>query len=187
MNYLDIIIAIVLIIFAINGHKNGLIREVFALIAFVGGIYGAILFSDVVGNWFSKIIDVSPDWRDWMPVISFILVFIGLAFLINFLGSKVKDLFEALNLGFVDRIGGIVFGTAKGFLLVGVIILLLNFFGIKEALKPETCEESKLYKSSEKFATWIYKNKDGWIERLDEDYKISEKFEEVEKKVEDLK
>ena len=82
MNYLDIIIAIVLIIFAINGHKNGLIREVFALIAFVGGIYGAILFSDVVGNWLSKIIDVSPDWRDWMPVISFILVFIGLVFLI---------------------------------------------------------------------------------------------------------
>lgn len=172
MNYLDIIIAIVLIIFAIDGMKNGIIREAFSLAAFLGGIYGAMKLSDLVGDWLGNIIEVSPEW---MSVISFIVVFIALALIINMIGNLLANLIDSLNLGFVDKIGGIIFGIAKGFLLVGVIILLLNFFGVKDVLKKETCENSKLYKSSEKLATWIYENKDGWIEKLDDEYeKIKE-------------
>ena len=74
MNYLDIIIGIILILFAIVGLRNGIIREVFSLAAFIGGIYGAIKLSDMVGKWLGNIINVSPEWT---AVISFILVFIG--------------------------------------------------------------------------------------------------------------
>ncbi|MBR6437717.1 MAG: CvpA family protein [Bacteroidales bacterium] len=164
MNYLDIIIAILLILFAIGGFRNGIIREAFSLVAFAVGIYGAIKLSDIVGKWLGNLINVSPEW---MSVISFIIVFIALALLINWLGGLIAGLIEKLNLGFIDKIGGIVFGVAKGFLLVGVCILLLDFFGIKDVLNKETCEKSVLYKQSEKVATWIYENKDGWIEKID--------------------
>lgn len=177
MNYLDIIIGIILILFAIGGLKNGIIREAFSLVAFVGGIYGAIKLSNYVGNWLSELINVS---QEWMSVISFIIVFIALALLINWLGGLLSDLIASLSLGFVDKIGGFVFGVAKGFLLVGVLILLLDFFGIKDVLNEKTRENSKLYKSSEKVATWIYENKDGWLKKLDVEY------DKVEKKVEDL-
>lgn len=94
---------------------------------------------------------------------------------------------QSLNLGFVDKIGGIVFGIAKGFLLVGVLILLLDFFGIKDVVKKETCEGSKLYKNSEKVAAWIYENKDGWIKTIDDEYeKIEKKFKKNKDDVEDL-
>ena len=177
MNYLDIIIGIILILFAIGGLRNGLIREAFSLVAFAVGIYGAIKLSDLVGNWLGKIINVSPDW---MAVISFIIVFIILALIINWLGGLIANLIESLHLGFFDKLGGIIFGVAKGFLLIGIAILLLDFFGIKDVLNKETCEKSKLYKTSEKVATWIYDNKDNWIKKIDENYN------EVEKKIEEV-
>ena len=176
MNYLDIIIAIILILFAIGGLRNGIIKETFSLVAFVGGIYGAFKLSDYVGNWLGKIINVSPEW---MSVISFIIVFIALALLINWIGNLLSELFDSLNLGFIDKIGGLVFGIAKGFVLIGVLILLLDFFGIKDVIKEETREGSKLYKSSEKVAAWIYDNKDGWFKELNEGY------EKVEKQLKD--
>lgn len=182
MNYLDIIIAIILILFAIGGLKNGIIREAFSLVAFLGGIYGALLLSDCVGEWLSEIINVS---KEWMSVISFIVVFIALALLINWLGRLLSDLIASLNLGFVDKIGGFVFGVAKGFLLVGVLIMLLDFFGIKDVLKEDVCEKSKLYKSSEKVAAWIYENKDSWMKQIDEKYEKIEKSIKKDK-VDDL-
>ena len=177
MNYLDIIIGIILIIFALGGLKNGIIREAFSLAAFIGGIYGAIKLCDMVGQWLGKLINVNDDL---MSVISFIVVFIALALIINWLGNVIAGIIESVSLGFIDKLGGAVFGIAKGFLLVGIIILLLDFFGIKDILNKETCESSKLYKSSEKVATWIYENKDGWIEKINEQYK------KVEEKVEDV-
>lgn len=172
MNYLDIIIGIILILFAIGGLRNGIIREAFSLAAFIGGIYGAIRLSDMVGKWLSNLINVS---QEWMSVISFIVVFIVLALLINWLGNLLANLLESVNLGFIDKIGGIILGIAKGFLLVGVLILLLDFFGIKDVLDEETREKSKLYKNSEKVAAWIYENKDGWLKKINEEYEKVEK------------
>lgn len=184
MNYLDIIIGIILILFALGGLKNGIIREAFSLVAFVAGIYGAMKFSDMVGKWLGNIIEVSAEW---MSVISFIIVFVALAFIINWLGGLLAKFIQSLNLGFVDKIGGIVFGIAKGFLLVGVLILLLDFFGIKDVLNEETRKGSKLYKYSEDVATWIYDNKDGWINKLDKEYdKIEKKFKKEDDDIDDL-
>ena len=188
MNYLDIIIGIILIIFAIGGFRNGIIREAFSLVAFIGGIYGAMRLSDLVGQWLKNVINLDPEL---MSVISFIIVFIALALLISWLGNFLAGLVENLNLGFIDKIGGLVFGIAKGFLLVGVLILLLDFFGIKDVVDEETREGSKLYKNSEKVATWIYENKDSWIEKLNEEYEnVEKKFkkgsDETEEIVDDI-
>jgi membrane protein required for colicin V production len=172
MNYLDIIIAIILILFAIGGLRNGIIKEAFSLVAFIGGIYGAFKLSTYVGELLAKLINVSPEW---MVVISFIVVFIALALLISWLGNLLSDLFASLSLGFVDKLGGLVFGIAKGFLLIGVLILILDFFGIKDVLKEETRKGSKLYKTSEQVATWICDNKEGWINKLNKE------FDEIDK------
>jgi membrane protein required for colicin V production len=174
MNYLDIIIAIILILFAVGGLRNGIIKEAFSLVAFIVGIYGALKLSDWVGGLLGNLINVS---HEWMSVISFIVVFIALALLISWLGNLLSDLFASLNLGFVDKLGGLVFGIAQGFLLVGVLILLLDFFGIKDVLNEETREGSKLYKTSEQVATWIYDNKDGWLKKLNEE------FDEIDKTI----
>lgn len=142
----------------------------------------------MVGKWLSNLINVS---HEWMALISFVVVFVALVWLINWLGNILADLVESVSLGFIDKIGGIVFGIAKGFLLVGVFILILDFCGIKDVVDVKTREGSKLYKNSESVAEWIYDNKDGWINKIDEEYdKIEKKFkkdaDDAEESIDDL-
>ncbi len=177
MNYLDIIIGIILLLFALAGLKNGIIREAFALVAFIGGVYGAVELADVVGEKLSALINVS---QEWMSVISFIIVFILLALAINLIGKGVSKLVESLHLGFFDKIGGFVFGVAKGLLIVGVVIIILDFFGIKDAINKETREKSVLYTTSENIAEWITDNKDSFIKEFDD------KVDDAEDEIKDL-
>ncbi|MCQ2323161.1 MAG: CvpA family protein [Bacteroidales bacterium] len=177
MNYLDIIIGIILLLFALAGLKNGIIREAFALVAFIGGVYGAARLSDYAGEKLSTIINVS---HEWMSIISFIIVFIILALAINLIGKGVSKLVESLHLGFFDKIGGFVFGVAKGLLIVSVIIIILDFFGIKDVLNKETREKSVLYTTSENIAEWITDNKDSFIKEFDN------KVDDAEDEIKDL-
>lgn len=178
MNYLDIIIGIILLLFALAGLKNGIIREAFALVAFIGGVYGAVKLSDYIGGKLSTLINVS---QEWMSVISFIIVFILLALTINLIGKGVSKLAESLSLGFFDKIGGFMFGVAKGLLIVGVVIIVLDFFGIKDVINKETREKSVLYTTSEKVADWITDNKDTFIKKIED--KVDDAEEEVKNKI----
>lgn len=178
MNYLDIIIGIILLLFALAGLKNGIIREAFALVAFIGGVYGAVKLSDYVGGKLSTLINVS---QEWMSVISFIIVFILLALAINLIGKGVSKLAESLSLGFFDKIGGFMFGVAKGLLIVGVVIIVLDFFGIKDVINKETREKSVLYTTSEKVADWITDNKDTFIKKIED--KVDDAEEEIKNKI----
>lgn len=178
MNYLDIIIGIILLLFALAGLKNGIIREAFALVAFIGGVYGAVKLSDYIGGKLSTLINVS---QEWMSVISFIIVFILLALTINLIGKGVSKLAESLSLGFFDKIGGFMFGVAKGLLIVGVVIIVLDFFGIKDVINKETREKSVLYTTSEKVADWITDNKDTFIKKIED--KVDDAEEEIINKI----
>ena len=53
MNVLDLIIGIILILFAIAGLRKGLIIEAFYLASFIVGIYCAMYFSDIVDELMS--------------------------------------------------------------------------------------------------------------------------------------
>ena len=57
MNVLDIIIGVILILFAFAGLRKGLIIEAFYLASFIVGIYGAMFFSDAVAAWMSGFVN----------------------------------------------------------------------------------------------------------------------------------
>lgn len=169
MNYLDVIIGIILLIFIFGGLKNGVIREAFDLAAFIVGIYGAFRFSGFVGEELSTKIDMS---EEWISIISFIIVFVALSLIINLIGKSISKIVESLNLGIVDKTGGVLFGIAKGLLLVGVLILVLEFFGLKDIIDEETRSKSIFYSTAEKAASLITDYKDIVIEKLDEGVEI---------------
>ena len=73
MNVLDIIIGIVLVLFALAGLMKGLIIEAFFLLSFVAGAYGAMYFSDAVADWMSDFININ---EDYLTIVSFIVTFI---------------------------------------------------------------------------------------------------------------
>ena len=176
MNYLDIIIAIILFLFGFKGFRKGLIIEVVTLLAFGVGIYGAMHFSDFTAEHLKDFMEINPKY---LNTVAFILTFILLVVLVNIIGRLVSNAVKAMNLGFFNKLGGFLFGLAKGLLLCSTMVLVLNNLQWMGLVKEEVKEGSYLYPYVEKTVPYLYKGFD-----LVKDYAkemIPEESEEKEK------
>ena len=157
MNYLDIIIAIILFVFGWKGFRKGLIIEVVTLLAFGVGIYGAMHFSDFTAAHLQDVMEINPKH---LNTVAFVLTFILLVIIVNLIGKAVTNLVRAMNLGLFNKLGGLVFGVAKGVLLCSILVMVLNNFKLMEVLKPEVREQSKLYPYIEETVPYVYRGFD---------------------------
>ena len=172
MSILDLIIGVILLIFAFAGLRKGLIIEAFYLASYIIGIYGAMFFSDTVAAWMSGFIKNS---NEIVAIVAFIITFIAVLILVRFLGRLISSLVEAISLGFIDKIGGFVFGAMKGALIISVFILILNVLGFS-SIMDEIKADSILYPKVERVANVLYKNHDVVKESIDNGL---EKIEDV--------
>ena len=115
MNYLDIIIAVILVVFGFGGWRKGIIIEITTLLGLGLGLYGAFHFSDFTADKLMHYVEINPKY---LNLIAFIVTFVVVALLVNVLGRIVSNLIKNLNLGFIDKIGGFLIGLAKGLLLL---------------------------------------------------------------------
>jgi len=157
MNYLDIIIAIVLFIFGWRGLRKGLIISLVTLVAFGLGIYGAMHFSDFTAEHLQEVMNIDPKY---LNTVAFVLTFILLVVLVNIVGHAVKNMIKAMNLGFFDRLGGFLFGVAKGILLCSTFVLILNNLQMMGLVKEEVKKDSYLYPYVEQTVPYLYKGFD---------------------------
>jgi len=157
MNYLDIIIAIILLLFGWKGFRKGLIIEVVTLVAFVVGIWGAMHFSDFTADHLKDVMEIDPKF---LNTVAFVLTFVLLVILVNVIGHLLTKAVKAMNLHFWNKLGGVVFGLAKGLLLCSTFVLVINnlqWFGV---IKEEVRKESLLYPYVEKTVPYLYKGFD---------------------------
>ncbi len=176
MNYLDIIIAIILFLFGFKGFRKGLIIEVVTLLAFGVGIYGAMHFSDFTATHLQDFMEINPKH---LNTVAFVLTFILLVVLVNLIGRWITNLVKAMNLSFFNKLGGFVFGFAKGVLLCSVLVMVLNNLQLIGLVKSEVRDQSKLYPYIEMTVPFVYRGFD-----LVKDYAkemIPEEQEEKEK------
>jgi membrane protein required for colicin V production len=157
LNYLDIIIAIILLLFGVKGFRKGLIIEVVTLLAFAVGIYGAMHFSDFTAEHLKEFMEINPKY---LNTTAFVLTFILLVILVNIIGRMVTKLIQAMNLGFFNKLGGALFGMAKGVLLCSIMVMVLNNFQLIGIVKPEVREQSKLYPYIEETVPYVYRGFD---------------------------
>ena len=157
MNVLDIIIAIILLYFGFKGARKGLILEIVSLLAFGIGIYGAMRFSDFTATTLADYIEINPKY---LNTTAFILTFIILVILVNLIGKLVSKMMRDMNLGTVNKIGGFVFGSAKGILLCSLLLMVLNNFQILGFVKLKMKEESLLYSHVEEAVPYVYQGFD---------------------------
>lgn len=184
MNILDIIIGIVLLLFAFAGLRKGLIIEAFYLASIIIGLYGAMFFSDAMSNWLAEVINVEPQY---LALVAFILTFILFIVLIRFVGRIISGLVEAIHLGFIDKIGGFIFGIVKGALLLSILIMVLNIFNISDAINNDTRKNSVLYPRIENIANTLYSNHEIIEDSMQKSFnKGMDFFEDGLDKVEDV-
>ena len=157
MNYLDIIIAIVLFLFGFKGFRKGLIIEVVTLLAFAVGIYGAMHFSEFTAEHLQDFVEINPKY---LNTVAFVLTFILFVKVVNLIGKALTKLLDAMELGFLNKLFGFVFGVAKGVLLCSILVMVLNNFQLIGVVKPEVREQSKLYPYIEETVPYVYRGFD---------------------------
>ena len=154
MNYLDIIIAIPLVWAVYTGFTKGFVIALASLVALIGGIYCAIHFSGITGDFIDRWFDPNPKY---LPLISFsftFLIVVGIVYLIAFLIDRI---IKATGLGIVNRLVGVVFNLAKMALILSVIMSLFNYAGVIRPLIPEKAkQESVLYDPVSRIAPAVF-------------------------------
>lgn len=143
MNYIDLVLALLLIIAAIQGFRKGLIVELASLAALVLGIWGAIKFSD----WTSGFITDTTGYQSkYLTTIAFIITFIAIVIIIHILGKILDKTVKAVALGFLNRLSGIIFGVLKTAVILSIFLLLFDTVDENAHILPATQKaESKMY------------------------------------------
>lgn len=136
---IDVAFFILIILACIKGFRKGLIVAFFSIIAFIAGLAAALKLSSVVAIKLSATINASAKW---LPVISFILVFLIVVLLVNLAGKMLEKSVEMLLLGWVNKLGGIVLFV----LLYSIIFSIFLFYAVQlDFLKPQTIKASQCY------------------------------------------
>jgi membrane protein required for colicin V production len=133
-NWADLIIIGIIAFTAIKGLFRGLIRSVFDIIALFIAIYLAFNFYMAIAKYLSGFIKIPGNL---IYVISFILIWIGSFLAASLIGNLIHKLIGKGILGPANFIGGGIFGTIKGLMIVWLILQGINMLPIPyEAIKP---------------------------------------------------
>jgi len=136
---IDIVFAILMIVACIRGYQKGLIIALFSIVAFIIGLAAALKLSVVVSSWLSTNTNAAAKW---LPFISFALIFFCVTLLVIWGGKLIEKTFQMALLGWVNRLGGIVFYAALYIIIFSVFL----FYAEKiHLLKPETIQSSQSY------------------------------------------
>jgi membrane protein required for colicin V production len=136
---IDIIVIVLLITALIKGYRQGLIVSLFSFIAIIIGLAAAIKTSAVVAGYIGKAVKVSDEW---LPVISFAVVFILVVLLVRWAAKAIEKTVEITMLGWVNRLGGMLFYIA---IYITVFSVVLFYAEKIELIKPEAKNKSVTY------------------------------------------
>jgi len=130
MNWLDVIIIVVVAIAALIGMRIGVIKAVLSL---VGVIVGVVL----AGNYympFSEQLSFIP-WAGVAKVVAFVIILIGVMVVATVLSRLLKWAASVVMLGWVNSLGGAIFGLALGAIFFGAILAIwVKYLGVNELI-----------------------------------------------------
>ena len=170
MNWLDIVLAIPIFWGLYKGLTNGFIMEVARLVALIAGVYLAVRFAQELSEYIYKNSDFT---NEFLPIISFAIIFVGVVLLVHFFAKVIEKLVKAVTLGWANKAAGAAFGIFRFAFTLSIIIMMLTRFSLlKEFNKGELAKESFLYQPVTKLAPFILPileevDKDSILDKVD--------------------
>lgn len=154
INIFDICVGALVLMLGIKGIMHGLIREIFGLIGLIGGIIIASRFVNEAGKFISdKIYKLDNDSLvHFVGFLSILIVFwvISLA-----IGAFLSKLINLSGLGFLNKIGGFVMGSAKIFLIFAVLVVTVANIGVLDSKLNPYLKDSIFYPVLLQTGKWI--------------------------------
>ena len=171
MNFIDFIIILVIVLFAIQGFRKGLIYEIASLTGLILGIYASFHFSGYIEGYLMEYINIPEKYS---AVTAFILIFIVVILLVHLIGKIIEQVVNIIALGLLNKLTGSVFGILKAIIILSLSMLIINHFD-NELFSKEKKEKSLLYKKIEIVAPLLWEGFEKYgRDKLPDDLKTNE-------------
>lgn len=146
--WIDIVILALIALSAILSLFRGFVKEALALATWLVALWIAIAFYEDLAAWLSQWIElVSAQKITAFAILFVVTLLIGAA--INFLAGK---LVSKTGMSGTDKMLGIVFGVARGGVIVAILVLLA---GLTPFPQDPWWQESQFLGYFEEFALWM--------------------------------
>ena len=154
MEVIDIIILCAFLPSLYFGIKSGLVRQIVSLCVIILGISLSMKFTNIAAEWLLQFIDINPKW---MTIISFTLIFITVALLLNLIGKIIEKVIQISMLGWLNRLLGLILSLFKVSLIVALCVVLLDNVNSMMSIIPNNeIDNSVLYEPMVKYANTIF-------------------------------
>jgi len=165
--WLDLLIALILLVFAVGGYQHGFTKSLVRLVRFIASIAIAYLYYGPLAAfmiehmaWPAKLeeaiasnlpggaaVVASPHYLAVLIVsaVSYLLIYIAVSVLVTVVGSVLEGIMKIPVLREADKLAGIIAGLAKGALAAIVVSTALCIVGYAGAtVIASLCESSAL-------------------------------------------
>jgi len=121
MQPLDLLLGLLIAWFGFMGMRAGLLHESATLVGFGLGLLAG-------GRFYEKLAPALAPWlgsRTLSSLGAFLLILLVTWVIVVFLGIMLRDFMRGIHLGWLDYLGGLVFGLVKGLFLAEILVLVL--------------------------------------------------------------
>ena len=141
---IDILAAIIISLGAYLGYQRGLIKTIFDTLSLIIGIVAALKLSPLTISFLQDIFKFNPAITFIIGVaLTFVLVMYG----IRFIGKKLEQFLEMVNINFVNKAAG---SALQGLFFATILALVISLFNKLNLISAETKNASVTYVHLEK-------------------------------------
>ena len=142
---IDIVFVILLALAIVRGISRGFIVAIFSFIAIIIGVAAAMKLSFIVTGWLQEFFH---EGRQWLPILSFLIVFICVVLLIRWLANLIQAAINIVLLGWLNKLGGVVLYMLIYLFVYSILLFYLTKMGF---IASETISASRTYAFVEPF------------------------------------
>ncbi len=137
--WLDLLYLGLLITAVVKGSSKGIILALFSFTGWIIGLAAALQLSSSVAVY----LQAHTNWdARWLPALSFLLVFVIVAMLVQWSGKALENVLKMTMLGWVNRLGGALLYAGMTTLVFSVMLFYID----QMQLMPQTVlENSRAY------------------------------------------
>jgi len=146
--WVDFFILAIISISALLSLWRGFVREALSLASWIAALWVAMLFFQELAAWLARWIE-TPSIRS---VAAFSMLFVTVVLLGGLLNFLAGQLVSKTGLSGTDRALGIVFGIARGVVIVAVLVMLA---GLTTVPQDAWWSESLLLGHFQEMALWL--------------------------------
>lgn len=146
--WVDYILLVIIAVSALLSLWRGFMKEALSLVSWIAALWVGMLF-------FYDLARVMRDWIDTPTirnVVAFGLLFIGTLMIGGLVGYLAGQLVSRSGLTSTDRILGMIFGIARGVVIVAVLVMLA---GLTTLPQDPWWQESMLLGHFQDIALWL--------------------------------